>query len=297
MEINKSQKQNNLLELLPQSFEQFLEQNKINKDIFKDIEYLKSLPRYFRLKPEFREKNQQEVIKIIAEQLKCNTSDIKKVEWIDDMYELTGSIKIASCQFYQQGQLYGIDLASATCVMALELQKNNSVLDLCCAPATKLSYIADILRYQQSDINYLNSKQKGYVNIQCNLQNQVQQQDDQNDVKEGQLEVENQKQKLIVGVDISHNRLSVSKNIVNKYQLGEYIELVEQDGTKYNSERLFDRVLVDAECTHDGSVKHLLKFINEQSGNQNQQDIKSKNQKKDILQEKQELEKNIQEQK
>jgi len=26
--------------------------------------------------------------------------------------------------------------------------------------------------------------------------------------------------------------------------------------------RLYDRVLVDAECTHDGSIKHVLKFRN-----------------------------------
>lgn len=28
----------------------------------------------------------------------------------------------------------------------------------------------------------------------------------------------------------------------------------------YQSQELFDRVLVDVECTHEGSVKHLRKF-------------------------------------
>ena len=33
---------------------------------------------------------------------------------------------------------------------------------------------------------------------------------------------------------------------------------------KYDNVEPFDRVLVDAECTHEGSVKHIFKFFKEE---------------------------------
>lgn len=50
------------------------------------------------------------------------------------------------------------------------------------------------------------------------------------------------------------------RNLVRKYKLDSSIEVVVADGVTYCNEQHFDRVLVDAECTHEGSLKHLLKF-------------------------------------
>lgn len=41
-----------------------------------------------------------------------------------------------------------------------------------------------------------------------------------------------------------------------------YVELILEDGTKYKTDIKFDKVLIDAECTHEGSIKHLKKYIN-----------------------------------
>ena len=38
---------------------------------------------------------------------------------------------------------------------------------------------------------------------------------------------------------------------------------MEEDGVKYQNEAKFDRVLVDVECTHEGSIKHIKKFMKE----------------------------------
>lgn len=38
-----------------------------------------------------------------------------------------------------------------------------------------------------------------------------------------------------------------------------------EDGVKYQDESQFDRVLIDAECTHEGSIKHIKKFMNNHS--------------------------------
>ena len=54
----------------------------------------------------------------------------------------------------------------------------------------------------------------------------------------------------IVGVEINVNRANVMKNLVKKYRLDKQISVITEDGLKYESAELFDRVLVDAECTH-----------------------------------------------
>jgi 16S rRNA C967 or C1407 C5-methylase (RsmB/RsmF family) len=36
---------------------------------------------------------------------------------------------------------------------------------------------------------------------------------------------------------------------------------------KFNDEEGFDKVLVDAECTHEGSLKHIYKFFKEEAIN------------------------------
>lgn len=56
------------------------------------------------------------------------------------------------------------------------------------------------------------------------------------------------------------------KSLIKKYKLEDKIEVLEEDGLKFKSEKLFDRVLVDAECTHEGSLKHIFKFFNEAVG-------------------------------
>lgn len=38
------------------------------------------------------------------------------------------------------------------------------------------------------------------------------------------------------------------------------VKLMLADGTTYQMEKEFDKILVDAECTHEGSIKHLQKY-------------------------------------
>ena len=67
----------------------------------------------------------------------------------------------------------------------------------------------------------------------------------------------------VTGVEINPVRANVMKSLISKYGLEDRIKVVVEDGTKFESEEFFDRVLVDAECTHEGSVKHLKKFTKE----------------------------------
>ena len=48
---------------------------------------------------------------------------------------------------YKDGIIYGIDKSSAAAVLALDINKNDhNVLEICCAPGAKLTFIADLLR-------------------------------------------------------------------------------------------------------------------------------------------------------
>lgn len=65
----------------------------------------------------------------------------------------------------------------------------------------------------------------------------------------------------IIGVEISANRANIMKNLVRKYGLEDKIEVRVEDAVTFDSEIRFDRVLIDAECTHEGSIKHIKKFF------------------------------------
>lgn len=79
----------------------------------------------------------------------------------------------------------------------------------------------------------------------------------------------------LTGVDINSKRLGICNSLLKKYGL-DFIELKECDGTKFESERLYDKILVDAECTHDGSLKHLKKYLPEYNS------IKKKEKKEEV---------------
>lgn len=68
------------------------------------------------------------------------------IEWIPNMYEIPDTIKINPLEMYRNGQMYGIDLSSAAVVKALDIDENDfKVLEICCAPGAKLTYIADLM--------------------------------------------------------------------------------------------------------------------------------------------------------
>ena len=51
------------------------------------------------------------------------------------------------------------------------------------------------------------------------------------------------------------------KSLVKKYNFEDKIDVIVADGLIFSSEEKFDRVLIDAECTHEGSIKHIKKFM------------------------------------
>ena len=78
---------------------------------------------------------------------------------------------------------------------------------------------------------------------------------------------------LVVGNDLSKERLQICNNFLEKHQICNTVLLNEDATTLTYSDTLFDKVLCDVECSHDGSLKHILKFI-EKCGEKKSKKIK-----------------------
>jgi 16S rRNA C967 or C1407 C5-methylase (RsmB/RsmF family) len=179
------------------------------------------------------------------------------------VYALDSSVKLANTNVYtynaqgnacrwKQAQIYGMDMSSALVVVNLDIQPNNHVLDVCCAPGAKLCMASE------------------YVGDKGTL----------------------------TGVDVSAHRLATCRSMVKRYSIPN-VRLFCQDATTFDvhapstlfgqplchvnsthstthkpfhaprslrhdpqwidTALLYDRVMVDAECTHDGSLVHLWK--------------------------------------
>lgn len=187
----------------------------------------------------------------IAENLSCSTEEVLEVQWLKEFAEAHSKLRlfrvpetanVRKSALYERGAVFGMDASSLAAVWALEPKQGDHVLEICCAPGTKLCCIADI----------------------CS----------------------------VTGVDCSHQRLTVARSQVKRCQVHESVKgLWLADGQTWNGDGdeilsegltrgdrkqtrrkrqktagggppdLYDRVIVDAECSHDGSLKHIRKFF------------------------------------
>jgi 16S rRNA C967 or C1407 C5-methylase (RsmB/RsmF family) len=175
-------------------------------------------------------------------------------------YSLDSDTRIGSLPAYKSGMIVGMDVSSgirfifsnnkAVAVQALDLKPTDHVLDICCAPGAKTCLIAQT-------------------------------------VVDGS----------VTGVDASYTRLAVTKNLVKRLELrrvrlfnydarvfdvhaptrigptvlknvegkekGDLIKPMHASRLLRHDQQyigfLYDSVIVDAECTHDGSIAHIKK--------------------------------------
>ena len=177
-----------------------------------------------------------------ADAVRDGTGLVPWVPYPTYYYKLANQEKLS-----QDSNCFSMDAASALAVAILDPQPGEHVLDLCCAPGMKLSLIGRLVGLEGS----------------------------------------------VTGVDISKSRLSVCRSIVKAKKVGR-CRLFCADGTLFDippllvldresrgshshrekpfyqstafnrfpvklSEEWYDKVLVDAQCTHDGSIKHIQK--------------------------------------
>jgi len=66
----------------------------------------------------------------------------------EGFYALPAAFRLAQWPLYQQGRVYGMDVASGVAVWALGPRPGEDVLDLCCCPGLKLCMLAERMRHE-----------------------------------------------------------------------------------------------------------------------------------------------------
>lgn len=273
---------------LPDAFIHFLNENGLDPSIYTTSDLT---PRYVRLKP-----GCEAYLEEIEAEIECK---LGKVAWLPNFYSLPPHIQIANSKAYQEGKIYGIDAASGAAVLALNISLGDHVLDLCAAPGAKLCMILDLLGSSGSvtGVDVARHRlaacrtmlQKYSLGDHCRLF-----------VADGTtfslfpIRVHSDSKSCECGLERKLDvykewtsrrpwkerkreakaRASVASQLASRIHDPELIFYGRNSGvvglnkselyqTLHCSEVLhcgYDKVLVDAECTHDGSIKHIQKF-------------------------------------
>ncbi|KAE9614592.1 putative 16S rRNA (cytosine(967)-C(5))-methyltransferase [Lupinus albus] len=270
---------------LPEAFLNFLHSNGIDPSIYTAID---STPRFIRLKPGF-----EDYLEEFEAEMKCK---LQKLEWLEGFYSLPHHIQIASSRAYQQGKVYGIDASSGAAVTALHISPGDHVLDLCAAPGAKLCMILDLVGDSGSvtGVDVARHRlaacrtmvQKYALGDRCRLfvadgttfsvipvgfHSDCISCDSES---EESLDVFKEWTSRRPWKERKRASRCATPQLVSRDQPPELIyygrhsgvvgltkaELFKTASDNEIASLGYDKVLVDAECTHDGSVKHIQKF-------------------------------------
>ncbi|KAG1469050.1 hypothetical protein G6F56_003488 [Rhizopus delemar] len=245
------------LNQLPDSFRKFLDDNSIDPAIYT----VTHLPRYFRINTHLPE-DKRPTLEDLKKQL--NTDQVHKVKGIDNFY----SVQLADVRLsdtpvtvenrYKERAIFGIDLSSAIAVEALFIKKDDQVLDLCCAPGAKLCMISnlfgrdglgtvtgvDIAGHRLAICRSLLKKYKVGERVRLF----------EADGTQFSIPPPSRLGGKVIAAESSHKRQKT--NITKPF----YASKMLRSDRQLNQGVLYDKVLVDAECTHDGSILHILKY-------------------------------------
>lgn len=210
----------------------------------------------------------------VAEAMSLLEESVARVQWLGDgagtpswaeVYACDGTAKLAQCPSYRDGSLYGLDAASVFAVCCLGVQPGDRVLDLCCAPGAKLCAAADAAGPTGEVIGVDVAEQRlavcrallrkySVANVRLAIGNGTRWPEggqwlDLGPQPRGRGQ-RGRKRKLEAAAAAA---ATATTDQGAAEPAGD--EEAEQQGLQH-----FDRVLVDAECTHDASLRHLEKY-------------------------------------
>ncbi|KAL2907119.1 putative ribosomal RNA small subunit methyltransferase B [Bienertia sinuspersici] len=257
---------------LPDAFIDFLKQNGLDPSIYTSSD---TLPRYIRLKPGC----EAEIEEIEAE-FKCK---LNEVVWLPSFYSLPPHVQIANSKAYQDGKVYGIDAASGAAVHALNIVPGDHVLDLCAAPGAKLCMILDLLGNSGS-VTGVDVARHRLAACRTMVRKYVMGDHCRLFVADGTsfslIPIRVSAASKLSSEFTSEEEVDVFKEWTSKRPWKERKRAAKAREATFRSSWLqrdelyrsvhgdelstcgYDKVLVDAECTHDGSIRHVQKFEN-----------------------------------
>ncbi|KAJ1652155.1 hypothetical protein IWQ61_007443 [Dispira simplex] len=237
---------------LPASFVQFLESNGIPHDFY---DKCGAIPRYFRTARRLPSYN----IESIRTELSTKfDAPMHKVPHVPDFWRTAPHVKLSHMEAYIQGYIYGLDITSGLAVLALDLEENDQVLDLCCAPGAKLCMISDLLGIDgrgtvtgvdisPQRIATCRALVKKYRHWNARLYC-------------GDGTTFALRAPLATWKDPAKGRDATTPEPSSLPKKPFYApRLLRHEASRLGWE-FYDKVIVDAECTHDGSIAHIHKY-------------------------------------
>ncbi|KAI9205760.1 S-adenosyl-L-methionine-dependent methyltransferase [Polychytrium aggregatum] len=207
----------------------------------------------------------------------CLGTAVVPVAWLPGFYQFDPSIKIAHLPLYKEGKIYGIDVSSGVAVHALDIKPTDQVLDLCCAPGGKLCFIADlqgtgpgtvtgvdIEAHRLATCRSLTKKHKlervrlflaDGTTFNVHAPSAV---GKHRIYKE--VEPVMPRKRPWTEDDPEAKVAPTNENLTKRVKPFHATRLLRSDPQLQHPDLLYDKVLVDAECSHEGSIFHIQKF-------------------------------------
>ncbi|KAJ2096619.1 hypothetical protein GGI16_004801 [Coemansia sp. S142-1] len=267
------------LPLLPPSFCAFLRDNHINAEVYNTS---RQLPRYVRI-IRYHQRSKQyidELVQQIQADAGCRVSKVDSVPGFIEIADQT--IRLSQISAYNNGDIVGMDVSSGIAALALSVEPGDNVLDLCCAPGAKLLLLADLLDNHQKGVKRGTvtgvdisphraatckslvkkhaGNDRGFIRVFVDDGTTF-------DYKAPQHGWHDPQVVKAASTSINSPSSSSDSSVVQSKRqkravLGQPWFAPKLLSTVYacSGTQLYDRVLVDAECTHDGSLVHVQKY-------------------------------------
>ncbi|GBG25801.1 tRNA cytosine34-C5-methyltransferase [Hondaea fermentalgiana] len=233
----------------------------------RETEAAKKLKRYVRVNP-----RKTTVSKLLAKAAE-GLVGAQAVEGCAGFLGLDGETRLKGVHAYEDGEVYGMDLASGLAVKALALKPGMSALDLCAAPGAKMCMMADEMEHKGLLVGVDASAHRSRTcasllkkyrvaekleNWQCMLV-------EADGVTFSHVEPltivwDNEADEMMCSAPPGGKRKRRLNKSGRRMLARRRLENGVADASTVSTAWEFDRVLVDAECTHDGSIKHMLKY-------------------------------------
>jgi 16S rRNA C967 or C1407 C5-methylase (RsmB/RsmF family) len=222
---------------LPSFLSDFIKSNDIDP-----TEYTIKIPRYIRITKPIDE---------IHNTFPPNTLSPTPLK---DFYSLDACIKIKNNFLYNKG-IYGMDLSSGIACFVLDIKEDDHILDLCCAPGSKTRYICDLLG--PNGLGTITGVD--FNETRLNLTKRLLQKHTFDRWRlffcDG-VEFDTRPPTRIGKHSLDYHEPKI-QNVNSFLKPFHSTRLLLSDPQLNHPCNLYDKVIVDAECSNDGSISHL----------------------------------------
>eukprot|EP00048_Salpingoeca_helianthica_P024258 m.30858 g.30858 ORF g.30858 m.30858 type:complete len:387 (+) comp9274_c0_seq2:1657-2817(+) len=249
---------------LPPAFVAWLEEQGVDPQIY----FVKLKNRFIRVG---RDAEPNTTLEVLREQL---GPTVQPMDWLPTFYSLDAEVNICGAALYREGRIFGMDASSGAAIEALGIEAGDHVLDLCCAPGAKLCMMAERVGEGGSvtgvDVSLARLctcrrsmvKKYNMRNVRLFLADarHFAVPPPQTGLRGDELALAPRPRKRKQGQSGPAALLGLPPGTEDGDAEARLLCVSTVFECRASAGRLYDKVLVDAECTHDGSLKHITKY-------------------------------------